>query len=212
MSVVRNLHKKYKDFEIHIPEWTLLDEGVTALWGPSGSGKTTVLRVMTGLEDCGAWSWDFKGRDLAQFSPGERHLGVVFQSFELFPHLTAEENMLFAAKARKIPSAKAQHKLEELTKILQLEKCRGRQASLLSGGEKQRVALARALMGEPLFLLLDEPFSALDENLRDEARQLVKAVMAKEKIPALLITHDRKDIDVLATQVTKISNGMLSLA
>lgn len=211
MSVVRSLHKKYKDFEIHIPEWTLADQGVTALWGPSGSGKTTVLRVMTGLEDCPGWSWSFKDKDLATLPPGERRLGVVFQTFELFPHLSAKENILFAAKARQLPQAKASTKLKELTESLQLEKCLDRKASLLSGGEKQRVALARALMGEPQFLLLDEPFTALDEGLRSEARQLVKTVMEKAKIPALLITHDQKDIDVLATQVTKISNGTLQV-
>jgi sulfate transport system ATP-binding protein/putative spermidine/putrescine transport system ATP-binding protein len=209
MAVVRNLHKKYSDFEVSIPEWKLSDVGVTALWGPSGSGKTTVLRILTGLEDCTGWSWEFRGQDLATLSPAKRKLGVVFQSYELFPHLTAEKNILFAAQARKISTDRAQAKLKQLVEILQLSKCLNRRAELLSGGEKQRVALARALMGEPQFLLLDEPFSALDEDLRAEARQLVKAVITKAQIPALLITHDRNDLEVLAENVVEIRDGHL---
>jgi sulfate transport system ATP-binding protein/putative spermidine/putrescine transport system ATP-binding protein len=134
---------------------------------------------------------------------------VVFQSYELFPHLSGLENILFAARARHLPETKVHAKLKELTDILQLQKFLDRKVTQISGGERQRIALARALMGEPQFLLLDEPFSALDENLRGEARELVKRVMAATQIPALLITHDQKDIDVLATQVTKISIGRI---
>lgn len=211
MSVVRNLRKKYSDFEISIPEWQLNDQGVTTLWGPSGSGKTTVLRILTGLEMADGWSWDFQGQDLAQLSAPERRLGVVFQSYELFPHLSARENILFAAEARKISIEKADQKLTDLTESLQLKKFLDRKSELLSGGEKQRVALARALMGEPRFLLLDEPFSALDEELRDEARRLVKSVIQQAKIPALMITHDQRDVEVMGGKVSQIHDGRIGI-
>lgn len=209
MSVVRNLYKKYGDFEIQIPEWKLSDEGVTALWGPSGSGKTTVLRILVGLESCVGWSWELKGRNLALLPAPERRLGVVFQSYELFPHLTAKENIYFAARARKIPAKNADDKFHELQEILQLSAFVDRRVEVISGGEKQRTALARALMGDPQFLLLDEPFSALDEELRVEARRLVRHVISHSKIPALLITHDQRDLDALANQVNRISRGRL---
>src|SRR4051794_28520253 len=103
MSSVQNMFRKYSDgFEIQIPNWQIADAGVTALWGPSGSGKTTIFRILIGLESCPRLTWTFQGEDLAKLPIPERRLGVVFQSFELFPHMTGEENILFAAKARRV--------------------------------------------------------------------------------------------------------------
>ena len=107
--------------------------------------------------------------------------------------MSASENIRFAAKARKIPLSEADTHLRELTAALGLEECLSRRSSLLSGGEKQRVALARALIGRPRILFLDEPFSALDTDLRNDARELVKKVIQRESIPTVLITHDRQD-------------------
>lgn len=209
MSTVKNLTKKYDDFLIDIPLWNIADQGVTALWGPSGAGKTTVFRLLCGIEECQGWSWDFCGVDLAVMRPPERKLGIVFQNYELFPHLSARKNISFAAEARKIPEARAKSKFEKLISMLSLEACLERRVELLSGGEKQRVALARALMGEPRVLLLDEPFSALDEELRTEARLLVKDVIKAEGIPTILITHDLQDLNILADSVTEIKHGRL---
>ncbi len=210
MSIIKNLVKRYDDdFLLEIPDWKIADQGVTALWGPSGAGKTTVLRLLCGIEECEGWSWDFKGIDLARLQPPARRLGVVFQSYELFPHLSARKNILFAAEARKIPAAKAKENLDKYISVLSLSHCIDRKAEVLSGGEKQRVALARALMGEPRFLLLDEPFSALDSGLRAEARSYVKQVLSNEDIPALLITHDQEDLRVLADHVVEIKAGRL---
>lgn len=205
MSLVKNLRANYGDFKIDIPEWEILDEGVTALWGPSGSGKTSVFRLLLGLDKAEpGFSWNFKETDLAKLSTPERRLGVVFQSLELFPHMTAEENILFAAESRKIPAQESRAHLESLIKTLKLSNALGRSASVLSGGERQRVAIARALIGKPRLLLLDEPFSALDADLRSEARELVRTAIATEKIPTVLITHDRQDLDQLATRTVGI--------
>ena len=209
MSLVKNLIRKYDDFLIEIPEWEILDEGVTVLMGPSGSGKTSVFRILLGLEECPGLVWDFKGIDLAQLKTPERRLGVVFQTLDLFPHMSARENILFAAKARKISEIKVEIRMTQLVEELQMEKFIHRKADVLSGGEKQRVAIARAIMGEPRLLLLDEPFSALDQELREEGRKLLKTVIATEKIPTLLVTHDPRDVEVLANKVTKISEGRL---
>src|SRR5882762_2710258 len=98
MSLVEQLEKKYDDFTIDIPRWEILDKGVTALSGPSGSGKTTVFRILIGLIPCPGMMWNFGDVDLARLPVGERRLGVVFQSLELFPHMTARENIFFAAR------------------------------------------------------------------------------------------------------------------
>lgn len=209
MSYVENLHRDYGDFKLDIDSWEILDEGVTVLMGPSGSGKTSVFRILLGLEPCPGMSWKFQGVDLAKMKTPDRRLGVVFQTLDLFPHMTAEENILFAARARKVDEKKRFVRMKELTEELQMESFLKRKAAVLSGGEKQRVAIARALIGEPRLLLLDEPFSALDQELREDSRKLVKRVIAAEKIPTLLVTHDPQDVAVLATKVTSIRDGRL---
>lgn len=207
MSVIENLVRDFGDFHLDIPRWEIADQGVTALWGPSGSGKTSVFRALIGLDTIKGLKWTFRGQDLAALPVGERKLGVVFQSFELFPHLSAYDNILFALQARKYPLSESEPRVLRLAGRLGLESCLDRPARLLSGGEKQRTALARALVAQPRFLLLDEPFSALDEELREDARRLVKEVLAEEGLPALLITHDERDLKVLAQTVQKIVKG-----
>lgn len=210
MSVVKNLKRSYGDFKIDIPEWQILDQGVTALWGASGAGKSSVFRLLIGLDQAeSGFSWKFKDTDLATLKVPERKLGVVFQSLELFPHLTARENILFAADARKLSAEKSSKRIAELSESLKIESILDRQAKHLSGGERQRVAIARALIGEPRILLLDEPFSALDAELRSGARALVKSVIDREKIPAILITHDRADLDAMAAKVSEIRGGAI---
>jgi ABC-type sulfate/molybdate transport systems ATPase subunit len=209
VSSVKNLRREYDGFTIDIPSWDILDEGITALWGPSGAGKTSVFRLLLGLEPCPSLSWIYQGQDLARLSTPQRRLGVAFQSAELFPHMTAADNILFAAEARKLEREATETHLRELAGLLSLEALMNRKAAVLSGGEKQRVALARALMGKPRILFLDEPFSALDADLKNEARLLVKRVIDAERIPAVLITHDRQDLDVLAAKVTEIRNGRI---
>lgn len=219
MSWVRNLKRKYDHvggnaspaiFSIDVPAWEILDQGVTALWGPSGAGKTSLFRLLMGLDQAEpGFSWHFGGVDLAQLPTPERKLGVVLQTFELFPHMTGAENIRFAAQARGRERKETERHLAELNEALGLQSCLERSATVLSGGEKQRVALARALIGRPRLLFLDEPFSALDTDLRAEARQLVQRVLATEKIPAVLISHDRQDLAVFGGKLTEISGGRI---
>lgn len=210
MSWVRNLKCNYGDFILDIPEWEILDQGTTALWGPSGAGKTTLFQILLGLDQMTTkFSWDFAGVDLAKLPTPERRLGVVLQNFELFPHMTAEENIRFAAEARRRDLGEANRHLIDLTATLDLQNCLSRKAGVLSGGEKQRVALARALIGCPRLLFLDEPFSALDAALRVGARELVRRVIEVEKIPTVLITHDKEDLAVFSGKLSEIANGRI---
>ena len=216
MSIVKNLYKHYpssgsfESFSLNIPELEIADQGITVLSGPSGSGKTSLFRILLGLEPCDPYSWEFNGVDLATLPSGDRRIGVVFQDSELFPHMTSEENIRFAAEARGgcpyFPNF-----LEKWVDALGIGACLKRNVGLLSGGERQRVALARCLATEPRFLLLDEPFSALDEPLKIELRTLLKRAVASLNIPALLVTHDRGDIEDLADHVILLKNGRIVL-
>lgn len=210
MSWVRKLKRDYGDFLIDIPEWEILDRGVTALRGPSGSGKTSVFRLLLGLDQAErGFEWKFGEDNLAHLPTPARRLGVVFQSYELFPHMTAEENIRFAAEARRRSNAETAHHLKELVETLSLSSCLQRPAAVLSGGERQRVALARALIGRPRLLFLDEPFSALDADLRGEARALVRRALDQEGLPAVLVTHDREDLAAFTGKMSEIANGRI---
>lgn len=209
MSVVEHLKKTYDDFHLDIPRWEILEKGTHVLWGPSGSGKTSVLRILLGLESSPGFTWKWNQEDLAQLSMKERRIGAVFQTLDLFPHLSAQQNIYFPVQARGIPEAQASERFEKLKGILELDSFLNRRAELLSGGEKQRVALARALMSFPRILFLDEPFSALDQRLKADARKLVKDILKETDTPALLITHDPQDVDFLADRVSEISQGKI---
>lgn len=210
MSLVENLIRDYGDFKVEIPRWEIADQGVTALWGPSGSGKTSVFRLLAGLEPCPGLSWKFKGEDLAALPPPQRRIGVVFQSFELFPHMSAEENIRFAARARSISDSEASKSLSRLIESLRMENYISKKANFLSGGEAQRVALARAVIGRPRILFLDEPFSSLDAELRERARLMTKSLIQELSIPTLLVTHDKSDLELLADTTVKIRDGKIN--
>ena len=209
MSEVRGLRRDYGDFVIDIPSWTIADEGVTALFGRSGAGKTSVFRLLIGLEPCPSLSWIHRGEDLARMPTPRRRLGVVFQNGELFPHLTAAENIQFAARARGLDPVATRSRFDELVEDLRMAGYLNRRAAVLSGGEVQRVALARALIGAPRFLFLDEPFSALDAEARGETRRAVAAVVNKSSVPTLLISHDPEDLRALGARRVNLVAGRL---
>lgn len=209
MSLVEKLTIEYSDFSIQIENWELLDVGVTVLWGPSGSGKTSVFRGLLGLENVKECKWKFLGIDLGLLPARKKNIGVVFQNYDLFPHMTAYENIHFAAEAKKVDRATFDAQLNLISKRLKIEAIMNKKAPLLSGGEQQRVAMARAVVGKPRLLFLDEPFSALDEELKQESRELVRDFIKEQNIPVLLITHDKRDVDFLADKVSEIKEGRI---
>ena len=194
---------------MNIPEWSLSDQGVTALTGPSGSGKSTILKILCGLTPCPGLFWEFQNKNLALLSPPERQIGMCFQDLRLFPHWTAKKNILFAVKARGIPVKERQKDFEEIVCCLELKDKLNLSIEKLSGGEQKRVALARALIVKPKWLFLDEPFSYLDEKAKQKARRLSLNAIKKHSIPLLLVSHDRTDIKDLATEEFFLKNGQI---
>jgi ABC-type sugar transport system ATPase subunit len=207
MSVVEKLYLNLSDFLIDIKDWEILDEGFTVLWGPSGSGKTTVINGLLGFDESIKVSWKFKGIDLSLKTPQERNIGVVFQEAGLFPHMTAQNNILFPVNKKK--HIHWQEDFKFLVESLKISHRLNFPLEQLSGGEKQRVAIARALIYRPQILLLDEPFSSLDENMKGEAREMLKLICHRMNCPALLVTHDRFDVIELASKVSEIKEGRI---
>lgn len=209
MSVVENLCKEFSKFSLHIPHWTIEDQKLTALWGPSGSGKTTVVRSLSGLEERVPFRWTWGGVDLAALPAYQRGVGVVLQHYGLFPHLSAEANIYFPVEAQGLNRQELQSDFKKWVDLLKLGDLLKSKAQILSGGEQQRVALARALITRPKYLILDEPFSALDIELKQSARELLKSVLQEGQIGALLVTHDKEDIAALAQQVVILQKGRI---
>ena len=209
MSWIKNLRFQQGGFHLNIPEWRWPDKGATALTGPSGSGKTTVLKILCGLLPCPGLFWEFKGENLSRLAPQERKLGVCFQDLRLFPHFSVKGNILFPARIKRLAFAQIKNRFQELVESLGLENILDRYVEELSGGERRRVALARALILRPRLLLLDEPFASLDKESREKARRLVLAVVKKQAVPLLLISHDKTDIQSLAAQEFYLREGAI---
>lgn len=209
MSLVKDLKHQVGEFKIDIPNWEWPDHGITALIGPSGCGKTTLFRILLGLEPQAKYSWVFQNKEMKDLTPQKRQFAVVFQGYDLFPHMSAIENIQFAMKCRGLPIDS--NRLHQIVEILRMNSFIHQSVNCLSGGEKQRVALARALVSEPKMLFLDEPFSALDSDLRSESRQLVREIILELKIPTMLITHDQADVQSLADRHFKMNQGRLIL-
>ena len=213
MSVIKNLISEFENFTLNIPFLEIADQGITVIQGESGSGKTTLLQTLIGIHNPQKpWEWLYKGEDLSRVAMGERRMGVVFQSYDLFPHMTAEENVLIVMKARHESRKRFEmyEKISDYKKQLNLDRCWNTEAQLLSGGEKQRIAFLRAVVSNPRMLLLDEPFSALDEKLRVESRATLKNFIQQFDIPVLLVTHDQQDVDALAQHKIQIHNGQVA--
>jgi ABC-type Fe3+/spermidine/putrescine transport system ATPase subunit len=209
MHPVLELRKVVKDFPGHraVDNVSLQLErgGFYSLLGPSGCGKTTTLRMVGGFEQPSAGDVLLNGSVVNPLRPFERDVSTVFQSYALFPHLTALGNVEFGLRERKIADRKtrALHALE----LVQLTGKQDRTPAQLSGGEKQRVALARSLVLEPQVLLLDEPLAALDPKLRKEMRTELKAMQRKTGITFLFVTHDQEEALSMSDKVAVMNQG-----
>ena len=180
-----------------------------AVLGPSGSGKSTLLRIVAGLEDADAGRVRVAGRDVTALAPAARGVAMVFQSFALFPHLTVAENVGFGMAARRTPPAEVRARVGEVARRLGLDGLLARRPSQLSGGERQRVALARALAGRPNVLLLDEPLSNLDAQLRADARAELRRLHAETGATMVYVTHDQAEALSLGDRVGVLRAGAL---
>ncbi|HYY09497.1 MAG TPA: ABC transporter ATP-binding protein, partial [Kineosporiaceae bacterium] len=172
-----------------------------ALLGPSGCGKTTALRALAGLEDVDSGRVLVGGRDLTHVPANKRDMGMVFQAYSLFPHLTAVENVAFGLRMRRVGTAERRRRAGEALELVGLGALADRYAGQMSGGQQQRVALARALAVRPRVLLLDEPLSALDVDTRREIRAGLRRHLAEFEGASLLVTHDPLDAMALADRL-----------
>lgn len=179
------------------------------LLGPSGCGKTTTLRSIAGFvtPECGRILVD--GKDITALPAHRRNIGVVFQSYALFPHLTVHENVAFGLRMRHVAKAERRMRAGDALAMVSLASLGDRYPAQLSGGQQQRVALARALVIEPAILLLDEPLSNLDANLRAELRQEIRALQSRLKITTILVTHDQQEALAVSDRIAIMKEGRI---
>jgi len=208
MLTIHDLTRKFADhtavsqFELKIEQ----GEFVTLL-GPSGSGKSTVLRMIAGLLEPSSGEIRIDGKDVTHLPAKARNIGFVFQSYALFPHLTAFENVAFPLRVRKWSKSEIEKRVSELFELVGLQHRAQYHPELLSGGERQRIALARALAFHPPLLLLDEPLSALDAKVRISLREFLKEIQRTTGVTTLMVTHDQEEALALADRIVVMNTG-----
>ena len=181
-----------------------------ALLGPSGSGKSTLLKIIAGLELPESGSVWLDGQDISDWPPERRRLALMFQDYVLFPHLNVQDNVAFGLVEQGVPRAQARERANDLLQRFGLVGRGSDPVATLSGGEQQRVALARALITQPRALLLDEPFSALDAEMRDSLRAEFTQRIAEHGMRAVLVTHDEAEARTMASAAWRLQGGVLS--
>ncbi len=177
------------------------------LVGPSGCGKTTLLRVLAGLLEQDAGTVRFNDDRVDEVPSYLRNIGVVFQNYAIFPHLTVGENIAYGLKARHVPAEQIARKVAEAARLVQLEELLDRMPAQLSGGQQQRAVLARALVIEPRLLLMDEPLSNLDAKLRVQIRSLIRAVQRTLQITTIYVTHDQEEALAISDTIAVMDRG-----
>ncbi len=182
---------------------------MVALLGPSGCGKTTALRILAGLDEPTSGSVSVAGKDLTSVPANKRDMGMVFQAYSLFPHMTVRDNVAFGLKLRGVDTAKRRARADAMLELVGLAVHADKYAHQLSGGQQQRVALARALAIEPSVLLLDEPLSALDAKVRVQLRDEIRRVQLEVGTTTLFVTHDQEEALAVADRVGVMSQGKL---
>jgi sulfate transport system ATP-binding protein len=193
-----------QDVSVVIPEGSL-----TALLGPSGSGKSTLLRVIAGLEEPDVGQVLIGGEVVTQQPARARGVGMVFQHYAAFKHMTVWDNVAFGLTVKKRPRTEIKERVHELLELVQLEGLAKRYPAQLSGGQRQRMALARALAVEPSVLLLDEPFGALDARVRKELRAWLRRLHDEVHVTTIIVTHDQEEAMEVAGQIVVLNDGRI---
>lgn len=205
---VRKLNKHYGDFvavdnlSLEIPEGEFL-----TFLGSSGSGKSTTLSMLAGFETPSSGDITLGGRSLVNVPPHRRDIGMVFQRYSLFPHLSVRDNIGFPLAIRKVPAAEQKRRVDAMLRLVQLEAFAHRRPAQLSGGQQQRVAIARALVYEPRMLLMDEPLGALDKKLREELQDELRHLHRRLGLNIIYVTHDQEEAMRLSQRIAIFSHG-----
>lgn len=210
MLQVKSVEKKFGDRPILKGISLEIQEGeFVTLLGASGSGKTTLLRVIAGFEKAESGEVWMGGVRIDQEPPYRRPVNTVFQNYALFPHLNVEENVAYGLKAKRVPRGEIAPRVAEALKMVKMQEYSQRKPARLSGGQQQRVALARALVNRPKVLLLDEPLSALDANLRRDMQSELKLLQQQVGITFLFVTHDQEEAMALSDRIALLKGGLL---
>ena len=207
---IRHAKKKYGDNTV-IEDLSLeIREGeFFTLLGPSGCGKTTLLRMIAGFNSIEGGDFYFGDRRINDLDPAKRNIGMVFQNYAIFPHLTVRQNVEFGLKYRKLPRQETRRIADEFMKLMQIDAYADRLPDRLSGGQQQRVALARALCIEPDVLLMDEPLSNLDAKLRVEMRTVIKKIQNDINITTVYVTHDQEEAMAISDRIAVMNAGAI---
>ena len=209
MSIeAKNVTKRFGEFvALDDVSVNIATGSLTALLGPSGGGKSTLLRVIAGLEVPDEGVVEIAGEDATALPPQQRNVGFVFQHYAAFKHLSVRRNVAFGLEIRKRPKAEIKAKVDELLELVHLENFGDRLPSQLSGGQRQRMALARALAVEPSVMLLDEPFGALDAQVRKELRTWLRRLHDEVHVTTVIVTHDQEEAMDVADEIVVLADA-----
>lgn len=187
-----------------------VEEGeLVTLLGPSGCGKTTILRTVGGFLDCDAGDIQIDNQSIIHLPPEKRPTAMVFQSYNLWPHMTVYDNLEFGLKLKKIPKAQRQERITSMLALIKMPGLEKKYPGQMSGGQQQRIAIARSLLLEPEVLLLDEPFSALDAKIRQQMREELRKIQTDLNITVLFVTHDQEEAMALSDRVIVMNKGSI---
>ena len=207
---IENLTKKFGNTTAVDNLSVTMESGkMIALLGPSGCGKTTILNMLSGILPATSGKIFFDDQDVTALPPEKRNIGLVFQNYALYPHMTVLENICFPLEIKKVPKKQRIEKAKELAELVRISEYLDRKPAQLSGGQQQRVAIARALAKEPQLLLLDEPLSNLDAKLRVEMREEILRIQRASKITTVFVTHDQEEASSIADEVILMKLGVL---
>lgn len=208
--IIKEAVKKYGDFTaLKGVDLEIKPGEFFTLLGPSGCGKTTLLRMIAGFNSVDGGEIRFDDKVINNLEAHKRDIGMVFQNYAIFPHLTVAENVAYGLKAKKYPKDRIPAKVEEALKLVQIEQLKDRKPNELSGGQQQRVALARAFVIEPGVLLMDEPLSNLDAKLRVQMRTVIKKLQRRLGITTIYVTHDQEEALAISDRIAVMKEGLI---
>lgn len=205
---IKDAIKRYGDFQaLNGVNLTIRPGEFFTLLGPSGCGKTTLLRMIAGFNTVDGGEICFDDKVINNMPAHKRDIGMVFQNYAIFPHLTVEENVAYGLKAKKVPKDEIKRRVKEALELVQIENLATRKPNELSGGQQQRVALARAFVIEPALLLMDEPLSNLDAKLRVQMRTIIKKLQRCLGITTIYVTHDQEEALAISDRIAVMQSG-----
>lgn len=205
---IRDLTKKYSNGDGVSNINLNIEEGeILTMLGPSGCGKSTILRTIAGFNEANSGHIFVDGQDITNLPPEKRPTGMVFQSYNLWPHMTVYENLAFGLKLKKVPKEQIDKEIKEMLELIKMPNVAKKYPSQLSGGQQQRIAIARTLLLKPAVLLLDEPFSALDAKIRMQMREELKKIQSQLKITVIFVTHDQEEAMAISHRIVVMNKG-----